>query len=144
MCDFIVISTNSPEDLAQLEHDTAYFSKDIGFEKPLEMLQHPNRYRLFEKTSNCGCYFRVFDPNLGMMAPEDWLEEDDETLHNTYFAYDHIKRLLTEGYKVDCISIWTSQTAEDKVHDYGDTNLDQIDKDTFAFLFQSYFNYVIN
>lgn len=142
MCDFIVISTNSSEDLSHLEHDTACFSKDIRFEQPLELLKYHNQYRLFEKESACGCFFRVFDPNLGMIAPQEWLDESNDNLDNTYFAYDHIKRLLSEGYQVDCISIWTGQTPDDEVFDYGTVNLDQIDRDTFAFLFQTYFNYI--
>ena len=64
-------------------------------------------------------------------------------LHNTYFAYDTIKRLLSEGYQVDCISIWTSQTEEDSVYDYGEVNLNKISRDEFAFLFQHYFIYTL-
>lgn len=143
MCDFIVISTDSPEDLSKLDHDTACFSKDTGYETPLELLKYPNRYRLFVKAYPCGCFFRMVDPNFGMIEPQDWSDEDDDELYNTYFAYDTIKRLLSEGYQVDCISIWTSQTEEDSVVDYGTVNLNKISRDEFAFLFQHYFTYIL-
>ena len=143
MCDFIVISSNSPEDLSKIQHDTVCFSKDIDFEPPLSLLKYDNQYRLFEKNAPCGCFFRVLDPNIGMIEPQEWLTEDEDSLNNTKFVYDTIKRLLADSYQVDCISIWTNQQPDDKVHSYGEINLNTISRNEFAFLFQSYFEYCL-
>lgn len=144
MCDYIVISTDSPENLELLAHHSAYFSKDMHHLEPaLSMLKHEHKYRLYEKVSRCGCGFRTLDPNLGFIEPQDWLEEDKEELENTYFAYDNIKRLLQQGFEVDCIAIWTTQQPDDNIYDYNKINLNEITRDKFAFLFLSYFDYYL-
>jgi hypothetical protein len=142
MCYSVLISTDAERDLGVYNTALIRFEKDLApeEEKVLGLMRHPHIWYVGSK-SGCSCTFRhLHSIELGFGAPEDWYPEDSDEIEATKQFYDIVSTLVSEGSRVDCISIW-SGTIEDGVQGL-DVALSSIAREEFRFFENHHFNFV--
>ena len=108
----------------------------------LKRLQHENRWFLTDEHNCCSCAFRhvgvyyedgsSFEPEFS--EPEDWRQEDPESIEGTSQLFDVIHDLSTRGFKVDLIDAWNGEELEQFVMD---VELSSVKRETFR-MFEDY------
>ena len=116
MCMMTYIGTTAEQDLSEYNSDKIRFIKsspDSGEEK---FLKYKNVWFLTDQYESCSCGFRSVEfPNvdiLGFDVPQDWSEEDEESIEATHEAYKIILNLLKSGHKVESITFWIDSKTE--------------------------------
>ncbi len=115
MCYSVYLSTDSPEDLSRRNSTLVRFEKlDSSLADPCTiLLDHPNRWYVGSK-SECGCTFRhLMSTELGFSEPEDWLEEEQDSVDATRELFSTLSFLLSTGHQVDLIDRWQGAQPED-------------------------------
>jgi hypothetical protein len=114
MCYVVFLSTSDPGDLTAHNTGLLRFSRELGREPAVELLEHPFRWHVGSR-QGCGCGFRhLTAPELGFNTPEEWFPEEPEDLHATAEFFAVVQSLIAAGHKVDCVDVWT-QTGCDLV-----------------------------
>ena len=110
MCYTIYLSTTSGEDLSDLNDGPFFFYRPSEHDDPdmLALLEHPSRWYLGSQYGGCSCHFRhvQMDREPEFVPPEDWCPEDEDDIEATKAVYDVLSRIVSEGHKLDLLSIW--------------------------------------
>ena len=135
MCYSVYLATNSKQDLKCHNEDQIYFEKIEKKEKITSLLKHENKWYV-GSSSGCSCAFRhLMSYDLGFGEPEDWYPEEKEDLEATKKLYNIISKLVTDGYKVECLDAWEGVKPEEiKTMD---VEIDNISEREFR-LFENY------
>ena len=115
MCYSLYISTDSTEDLTELNSELVRFEKITGsiIDPCIQLLGFPNQWYVGSKTG-CSCTFRhLYSIELGFSEPEDWYPEEQDELDATGELYDTFSRLLSAGYRIDCLDSWVRTEPND-------------------------------
>ncbi len=108
MCYLVFLSTTAQEDLSALGGERLGFDPE-GFDcdrDVVELLRFPRRW-FARSESGCSCTFRHYAADeLVFGEPEDWYPESEAEVRATGEFYDVVARLVEQGRRVDCVSIW--------------------------------------
>lgn len=143
MCQTVFLSTNSPQDLTQLELPVIGFTKELWKEDFLPLLKYPNQYMIIQKDESCSCFARNIPSDLGFVGAVDWMneEESDKDLQSTFLIHDVIKDLVNKGFEVDAISSWTENSLA-CISKPIIVHINEIPRNHFTFFDNTYFQYV--
>jgi hypothetical protein len=114
MCYSLYLSTSSREDLTRWNSELLSFQRLSGDEpEAVSLLRHQEKWYVGSK-SGCSCTFRhLLSVELGFGEPVDWYPEDDNDVRATAELYRVIRRLITQGYQVDCVDLWSGAQKSD-------------------------------
>jgi hypothetical protein len=88
--------------------------------------------------SVCSCTFRhLFSTELGFREPVDWFEEDEDEIEATLLFIKIVRRLIDQGYQVDCLDAWYGVAKEDITE--MKVNLENLDDEQFRFFENQHF-----
>ncbi len=133
MCNFVYISTDSPDDLKKYNSDLVKFEPiaDPASVLCYSLLKNQNKWYVASK-SGCSCTFRHLLPeslSLGFHEPESWFKEDKDEIDATCELYRVLMRILESGYKLELIDHWCD-TSPDNIIPL-DVNLDDVSEKEF-------------
>lgn len=110
MCYQVILSTDAPENLGQLNSGLLGFSRKLPYETGTGLLRHSHRWHVQSK-SRCSCTFRhATDLGLGFGEPVAWYPEEDDALRATARFTGIVRKLVDSGYSVDCIDLWQGES----------------------------------
>ena len=115
MCYMVLLSTDSPADLAVHDDDLIAFSRALPGLPEEALLAHPQRWFVGSR-SRCSCGFRHLHPSsveLGFAEPVDWFPEQAEDVEATLRFIAVVRELVAQGAHVDCVDAWTSDARSD-------------------------------
>jgi hypothetical protein len=107
MCYTLYLSTSSPEDLTRYNSEWVRFRRpDVGDSPPTKALENTQQW-FIGSMDGCSCRFRhLADGDLAFEEPQDWMEEDEDSIRATRELYRVIASLVQDGHKVDCLDLW--------------------------------------
>jgi len=107
MCYMLYLSTSSPEDLTRCNSDRLRFRRpDVGDNSSTTALENAQQW-FVGSMDGCSCRFRhLADGDLDFGEPQDWMEEDEDSIRATRELYRVIASLVHSGNKVDCVDLW--------------------------------------
>jgi hypothetical protein len=106
----LYLSTDSPEDLTELNSDLVLF-EGLSDDDGADLLLYPHKWYVGSK-SGCSCTFRhLVSTELGFSDPLDWVPEEEDEIQATAALYKVIAKLHSDGHKVDLLDIWESDEA---------------------------------
>jgi len=112
VCNELLLSTDSPEDLTRWNTDLLVFSKDLPDSPFLNLLDSNHKWYIGSR-EGCSCGFRhLINQELGFGPPVDWYEEDPQDLAATIEFVKVARHLLELGHSVDCIDYWFTSPVE--------------------------------
>lgn len=118
MCYSIYLSTDSPQDLAAEVFAHLQFgmpAPDPAHEELLPLFAHPRRWYLSRREyGGCSCHFRHSMDEATFEPPQDWFPEDADDIAASREAYRAFRKIVSDGYGLDLISVWDMETAEVK------------------------------
>jgi hypothetical protein len=140
VCYSIYLSTNSDQDLSLDNSDLVHFKREPIPEAYQPILKYQYQWYVGSK-SGCSCTFRhLFNVDLGFGAPVNWYQEDEDEIAATSSFIKFIRKIVNEGYRVDCLDIWEGAAPESiqlKVVDLGEVPDEQFRFfDNHHFLFE--------
>lgn len=109
MCHLTYLGTDSPEDLTSFNTAGFHLAKAAPTPDISEALSYPYIWLASEKPECCSCIFRTAMGLTEFGIPEDWLEEEQESLDASKKFYRVIAHLLAQGAKVESITCWEDQ-----------------------------------
>jgi hypothetical protein len=138
MCHLTCISTTSIEDFAGVDdvHFRLEWLGDGSSEPSARFLEYPNKWFLSGKYGGCSCHFRNFMrgwEDLGFHEELDWSPEDEEDVESTRAFYDFMVRVVSEGNKLDTVTVWTGDEPFDRIWTR-DVSLSEVSREAFLFL----------
>jgi hypothetical protein len=112
----LLLSTDSPQDLALHNSELVSFTRDLPPLAEVDLLRHPHKWFVGTR-HGCSCGFRhlyIGSVSLGFAEPQDWYVEEQEDIEATLELLNTLKLLVTSGASVDCIDAWghESESAE--------------------------------
>ena len=108
MCQIIVVSTSSDQDLSEWNTPLVQFSRQLPKGDEHTLLHFEHKWFLGSR-DGCSCGFRHLShgsQELGFSEPVDWWPEEPEDLESTLQAVKLFKRLAISGARLDCIDAW--------------------------------------
>lgn len=137
MCYSVYISTDSSENLSELNSQRVKFEKLSGLNDAscTALLDFSNKWYVGSK-SGCSCTFRhLTSTELGFSDPVDWYEEEQDELDATRELYATLSNLLGSGHQVDLIDSWQGARPQDMIT--LDVSLDEVSPTAFR-LFENH------
>lgn len=112
MCNELILSTDSPEDLTKWNTGLLVFSKDLPDSPFLDLLDYNHQWYIGSR-DGCSCGFRhLISHELGFGPPVDWYEEDPLALAATIEFVKVARHLIGQGHSVDCVDYWFTSPVE--------------------------------
>jgi hypothetical protein len=108
MCYAVVLSTDSPADLAAHDGPLLSFSRELPGVPEESELAYPHRW-FVRSRHRCSCGFRHLHTSsveLGFGEPVDWYREEAEDLAATVAFAAVARALVAGGARLDCIDAW--------------------------------------
>ena len=107
MCYMLYFSTSDPEDLTRFNSEWVRFRRsEVGDSASAKALEHARQW-FVGSMDGCSCRFRhLADGDLAFDEPQDWMEEDENSIRATRELYRVIASLVQDGHKVDCLDLW--------------------------------------
>ena len=139
MCNIIFISTNQWFDLSQFNCEDISFTQSLPEYVP-EIHQMKFKYGWYiagyPNIEACSCYFRIRPLDLGFNVPEDWYEEDEQSIQATKIAYDIFESLIQKNISFEIIVSWAQGSVNTDFNTIHDVELDftKIKRDEFCFI----------
>lgn len=139
MCNVILISTDQWVDLSKFNCEDISFTQDLPEYVPEihEMkFQHCWYIASFPNVEACSCHFRIRPLELGFNMPEDWYEEDKQSIRATKIAYDLFTNLIQKNVSFEIIVSWAEGSVNTDFSIVHDIELDftKIKRDEFCFI----------
>lgn len=136
MCYSVYLSTTDPTDFSANQGSTFSFEKvdENGFVGE-DFMEHSHRWILIGRYGGCSCHFRHFmlgdSVSEGDFAPpEDWRQEDEESIEDTAAFYDWLVERIETGFEVDLVDMWASS---EECALCLDVSLSNVGRENFAF-----------
>ncbi|NKB34307.1 MAG: hypothetical protein GKR91_14545 [Pseudomonadales bacterium] len=135
MCYIIALSTDSNENLSELNDEALQFSSNLPLALEKFPLSFENKWFV---TSNgtCGCGFRHLHSSsveLGFSEPVDWYPEESSEIEATKKFIAVARKLIKNGNKVDCVDLWDHQDAPPSDGKVVEIDLSEISDEQFRF-----------
>lgn len=107
MCYTLYLSTSGLEDLARCNSQWVHFKRlDDDDGQPPAILKNAQKW-FVGSMDGCSCRFRhLADGDFAFEEPQDWMEEDEDSIRATRELYRVIASLVQNGHKVDCLDLW--------------------------------------
>lgn len=110
MCYMLLLSTDAPVDLSQFNSDLINFDRELpGLSQENELSYSYKWY--VGSNQGCSCGFRHLSAGsikLGFGEPEDWYPEDRVDIEATLEFCCVVRKLVGQGYEVECIDAWAT------------------------------------
>jgi len=136
MCNSIYFSTTCPDDLTG-QYGTYRLRRPGPKEITLigDVLKHPHQWSLESGVGGCSCHFSVMIGLDGYEhyefgVPQEWMPDDPEHVAATADFYDRIKGILSAGYEVDLVTMWSEELDDELIYE---VNLNQVTREEFRF-----------
>ncbi len=132
MCYSIHFSTDSSEDFACLETENfkvcpAELEPDSAVGR---LLGYAHRWHLLSRHGGCSCHYR-HSTDHEFATVQDWYPEDEDDVETTGHAYDLLRRITSDGHRLDLVDIWSDEPT-DNVRSI-DVSLSEVQRDQFRF-----------
>jgi hypothetical protein len=108
MCYALLLSTDSPEDLAAHDQELVSFSRELPGLPEESALAYPHRWYVRSR-HGCSCGFRHLHTSsveLGFGEPVDWYPEAADDLAATLAFVAVVRALCASGARIDCVDAW--------------------------------------
>jgi hypothetical protein len=139
MCYSVYLSTDSEEDLSKQSTDLVRFEKVKDDDPLTSLLEYEARWYVGSR-SGCGCTFRhLVSIELGFGEPVHWYQEEDDEINATLSFLAVIRRMIREGYQLDCIDAWSGAGPADIVEK--DVDLKTVADEEFRFFENHHFRF---
>jgi hypothetical protein len=144
MCNELMLSTTSEEDLTAHNNELVQFSAELRAIADVSSLKYPRKWYIGSR-SGCSCSFRHWlrdngEPEFG--EPEDWREENPADIAATLQVIAIIRGLVVQQESVDCLDVWNPQEALPTVTNQREVALGAVSDREFRFFENYHFTFV--
>lgn len=137
MCYQVFLSTSSAQDLSVESDALVRFGRERLDNEIAALLAYEHKWYV-GSASGCSCTFRhLMSPELGFGKPEEWFREERDAIEATAAFVAVVRRMLDNGYQVDCIDAWAGAEGRDIVKK--DVDLGAITDEEFRFFENHHF-----
>ncbi|WP_173910984.1 hypothetical protein [Acinetobacter sp. Marseille-Q1618] len=139
MCNVILISTKQWIDLSEFNCEDISFTQCLPDYVPeIHEMKFENRWYIagYPNEQSCSCHFRIRPLELGFNLPEEWFNEDEQSIKATLKAYEIFTQLMKLSINFEIIVSWTQGSVNTDINTIHDIDLDfkKINQDEFCFI----------
>jgi hypothetical protein len=141
-----ILSTSSDYDLSLANNELIQFVKKLPGIPEEKYLRFEHKWFL-ASNAGCSCNFRHLSGDsieLGFGEPEEWFQEDHDTIEATHQIAASIRMLIQQGANVDCLDAWAhGQNDAAILIDDIKVNLAEVSDAAFRFFEEYRFSFTI-
>lgn len=141
-----ILSTSSDYDLSLANNELIQFVQKLPGIPEEKYLRFENKWFL-ASNAGCSCNFRHLSGDsivLGFGEPEEWFQEDNDTIEATRQIAANIRMLVQQGANVDCLDAWAhGQNDAATLIDDIEVNLAEVSDAAFRFFEEYRFSFTI-